>query len=380
MNSPIKNIDAKNISGTQNIVHAENLFFSTNEHERRLLWSALNLLETMVCLVDGNGGLKWIGNSAYKFGTSIFNLAPLPQNLDELGSFFGVNDFGNKLRQCHNNYGVRLFKPDGVHFEIREEVQSGIVTLRRTNSGYQSDIANDKEAQALLAALDENRMCLFRQPIIDTKTGNVRQYECLARMLRPDGSIASPIEFIPAAERAGLIARLDLSALSLALGQLKTNQDIRLAVNVSAATIADEAARQEFLGILVNDTTHDERLTIEITETIAIHDLDIAANFAQAVKDSNARIALDDFGAGYTSFRSLKILPLDEVKIDGNYVEAINERKDNQAFVKAINTLSHDLGFETIAERVETEMEADILREIGVSGLQGYLFGRPQKD
>jgi EAL domain-containing protein (putative c-di-GMP-specific phosphodiesterase class I) len=380
MNSPIKNIVAKNMSHGQNIVHAENLFFGTNEHERRLLWSALNLLETMVCLVDGSGALKWVGSSAFKFGSSLFNLSPLPQTLDELGSFFGVTDFGNKLRQCHNNYGIRLFKPDGAPFELREEVESGIITLRRIASGLQTDISNDKEAQALLVALDENRMCLFRQPIVDTKTGKIRQYECLARMLREDGTIARPIEFIPAAERAGLIARLDISALSLALEQLKANRDIKLAVNVSAATIADEIARQEFLERLTNDENHDGRLTIEITETIAIHDLDIAANFAGAVKDSNARIALDDFGAGYTSFRSLKILPLDEVKIDGNYVEAINERKDNQAFVKAINTLSHDLGSETIAARVETESEADILRKIGVSALQGYLFGRPQKD
>ncbi|KAF0097791.1 MAG: PAS/PAC sensor-containing diguanylate cyclase/phosphodiesterase, partial [Hyphomonadaceae bacterium] len=241
-----------------------------------------------------------------------------------------------------------------------------------------TNITDDVQTLALKQALKENRIALFRQPIVTSTDGSIVRFECLARMINVDGTIANAADFIPAAERAGLIADLDIAALNLALAALKGRADLQLAVNVSAATIADFNARQEFENMLKHSRNEAGYLTVEITETIAIQDLDVAAKFAAKVRVNNARVALDDFGSGHTSFRSLKAIPLDEVKIDGHYVEKIHERGDSRAFVKAIQSLSHDLGLETIAERVETETEAAILRDIGIFGLQGYLFGRPQ--
>ena len=358
------------------IIDAKDLFPYNREYEHRLLWSALNLLDAMACLVDGAGNLKWV--SSTMFGANLTEFTKSPQNLNELGLYLGVKDLGVKLRQCHNNYGVRLYRPENADYELREEVQSGLITIRRINTNIKTDLSQDTEAQELLKALDEDRICLYYQPVVNAKTAQIHHYECLARMICEDNSIASPMEFIPVAERAGLIARLDLLTLNIALKELEKSPNIRLAVNVSAATIADVKARDEFLQSMQNYAEYTNRMTIEITETIAIHDLEVAADFASKVKKLNSRISLDDFGVGYTSFRSLKVLPLDEVKIDGSYVQGILERHDNLAFVKAINSLAKDLGYETIAECIETDEEAALLHEIGIDSLQGYLYGRPK--
>jgi EAL domain-containing protein (putative c-di-GMP-specific phosphodiesterase class I) len=335
--------------------------------------SALELLRASGCEIDDQGHLAWVNPIA---AAQILEIQSVPLTISALDALTG----GGASLALSAQQPVDLVRPKGV--EIRADAGRGILVLRLTNQDQpilaMPTPANDPGTLMLISALADKRMCLFRQPIVSSLDASIVRFECLSRLIHEDGRIAQPYEFIPAAERAGLVGALDLETLSLALHSLGRDMDVKLAVNVSAATIADQGSRRAYKDMLASHSNLATRLTVEITETIAIHDLDIAARFGHAAKAAGARLALDDFGEGHTSFQSLRTLPLDEVKIDGLYVEGIDARAENRAFVIAIDRLARDLGMETVAERVETIGEVTALREIGVDGLQGYYYGKPR--
>jgi EAL domain-containing protein (putative c-di-GMP-specific phosphodiesterase class I) len=335
--------------------------------------SAMTLLRATGCDFDLQGRLTWLDPVA---AARLLGMQSAPSTLRELNTLTQ----GGAIQAIGASQPVILSAPSDL--EIRADSRLRILVLRKIEARNAihalPNPANDPGARMLLSALADKRMCLFRQPIVSACDARIVRWECLSRLVHEDGRIAQPFEFIPAAERAGLISALDLDTLELALSALTREVDIKLAVNVSAATIADLGSRRAYNDRLFASGDLAHRLTIEITETIAIQDLDVAARFGHSAKTSGARLALDDFGEGHTSFQSLRALPLDEVKIDGLYVESIDARAQSRAFVIAIDRLARDLGMETVAERVETQAEADILREIGVDGLQGYFYGRPQ--
>lgn len=335
--------------------------------------SALELLRATGCNFDAHGQLSWVDPVA---AARILNVQHAPVTLSSLD---GVTEGGASLA-LNTHQPVILTRPDGI--EIRADRENNILVLRRINQDQpilaMPSPANDASTLMLVAALADRRMCLFRQPIVASHDASIVRWECLSRLIHEDGRIIQPYEFIPTAERAGLVGALDLETLSLALKALGREVDVHLAVNVSAATIADQGSRRAYKDMLAAHSNLATRLTVEITETIAIHDLDIAARFGHAAKAAGARLALDDFGEGHTSFQSLRTLPLDEVKIDGLYVEGIDARAESHAFVVAIDRLARDLGMETVAERVETIGEASALRRIGVDNLQGFYYGKPR--
>jgi EAL domain-containing protein (putative c-di-GMP-specific phosphodiesterase class I) len=335
--------------------------------------SALELLHATGCEFDDQGTLSWLDPLA---AARILNVQQVPLTMYGLD---GVTGGGASLA-LSTSQPVDLVRPKGV--ELRADQGRRILVLRATQQDQpilaMPSPANDPGTIMLISALADKRMCLFRQPIVSSRDSSIVRWECLSRLIHEDGRIAQPYEFIPAAERAGLVGALDLETLALALGALGRESDVKLAVNVSAATIADQGSRRAYKDLLTSHANLATRLTVEITETIAIHDLDIAARFGHSAKSAGARLALDDFGEGHTSFQSLRTLPLDEVKIDGLYVEGIDARTENHAFVVAIDRLARDLGMETVAERVETSGEASALRDIGVDSLQGYFYGKPR--
>jgi EAL domain-containing protein (putative c-di-GMP-specific phosphodiesterase class I) len=335
--------------------------------------SGLEMLRATACDIDALGQLSWVNSTA---AASLLGLSQIPLTLLALDA---ITEGGVSLA-LNANQPVALTSHKNI--EVRGDSGRGVLVFRNVVE-VQPILAmplpaNDPGTLMLISALADKRLCLFRQPIVSALDASLIRFECLSRLVHEDGRIAQPYEFIPAAERAGLVGALDLETLQLALKALGRETDVKLAVNVSAATIADQGSRRAYKDLLAFNGALATRLTIEITETIAIHDLDIAARFGHAAKAAGARLALDDFGEGHTSFQSLRTLPLDEVKIDGLYVEGIDARAENKAFVIAIDRLARDLGMETVAERVETVGEVNALREIGVDGLQGYYYGKPR--
>ena len=179
------------------------------------------------------------------------------------------------------------------------------------------------------------------------------------------------------AERDGLVDRLDRRALALAVPYLTRHKDIHLALNVSAGTVTDPDMAERYLNELRALGDMAQRITIELTETLAVDDPGQAAQFAAAVRALGCKFSIDDFGAGYTTFRNLMAIDADSVKIDGSLVSGIATDANKQTFMRMMVDLAQTVGVTTVAEMVETKADADLLRRLGVDYLQGYHFGHP---
>jgi len=227
------------------------------------------------------------------------------------------------------------------------------------------------------AALKDERLIFAFQPIVDATTHVVDHYECLIRLQRMDGTIAPAGSFIPVVEQTGLMRLLDRRVLEMAMGELMRWPDVKLAINISGLTAGDPSWLRALSGTLKTRPDLAKRLTVEITETVAIQDIDETAKFVAQVRELGCRVSLDDFGAGYTSFRNLKAIAVDSVKIDGSFVRGVASNVDNQLFIRTLLGLADGFGLETVAECVESVQEAQHLARKGVKLLQGYLFGTP---
>ncbi len=234
-------------------------------------------------------------------------------------------------------------------------------------------------ADEITSALDENRMHLVLQPIISTETGKADLYECLLRMEKPDGTVVSAGEFIEVAEQLGLSRMVDRRTLELSMDLLRKYPDIKLALNVSALTTSDHEWLVALHKLTGGKREFTNRLMIEITETVAIHDLDQTVAFVDTLKDLGCRVAIDDFGAGYTSFKNLKILNVDMVKIDGTFVKNLVEETSDQVFIRTMVDIAREFNMETVAEWVGDQETVDFLKKTGITYLQGFHFGMPFK-
>jgi diguanylate cyclase (GGDEF)-like protein len=232
-------------------------------------------------------------------------------------------------------------------------------------------------ADELVAALNEHRLVFAYQPIVSAKTRLPERYECLVRLRRPDGTIANAGEFVPAAETLGLVRLVDRRALEMAVAQLYAHPEVKLSINVSGTTAGDPSWLQSFINYVRENREVAERMTVELTETAALHAFEENARFVSRLRDMGCRVAIDDFGAGYTSFRNLHNLRVDTVKIDGSYVKNLSRSPDNQLFVRTLNELAKNFQLETVAEWVSCEEDAQLLESYGVDHFQGYYVGEP---
>ncbi len=236
---------------------------------------------------------------------------------------------------------------------------------------------NQALANALISALDEQRMVLELQPMVSAATGKPDHYECLLRMINLDGSRVSAGDFMPIAEQLGLSRLIDLRSQQLAIGLLQRYLDLRVSLNVSGLTSGDNEWLVSLHRLTGGQRSITKRLTIEITETAAIHDLDQTMVFVDTIKDLGCKAAIDDFGVGYTNFRNLKLLNADLVKIDGAFVKNVCHDKGDQVFIKSMVELARAFGMQTVAEWVGDEETAQFLIAAGIDYLQGFHYGAP---
>lgn len=232
-------------------------------------------------------------------------------------------------------------------------------------------------ADEVVSALKEDRLIFAYQPIIDAITREIVEYECLLRMLRRDGTVAPAGHFIPAAEQLGLVRLVDRRALEMAIAVLESHPGVNLSVNVSGTTAQDSAFLLSFVDYVKDHAAVANRLVVELTETAALHHFEENAQFVSRLRELGCRVAIDDFGAGYTSFRNLQMLHVDKVKIDGSYIADISASPENQIFVRTLVDLARNFNLKTTAEWVGTEAEAKLLQGFGVDYFQGFFFGQP---
>ena len=230
-------------------------------------------------------------------------------------------------------------------------------------------------ADEIISALNGRRLAIAYQPIVSVESKQPALYECLLRLIKPDNEIVSAAHFIPVAEQLGLVRLIDHRVLELAVETLEENPEARLSLNISGMTATDPRWLSNLAAYISAHRSAAERLTVEITETVALQDLEEISEFISKLRDMGCRVAIDDFGAGYTSFRNLKTLDVDMVKLDGSFCENLTENKDNQFFVRTLIELARNFNLKTVAEWVEHERDADMLESLGVDYLQGFLYG-----
>jgi diguanylate cyclase (GGDEF)-like protein len=232
------------------------------------------------------------------------------------------------------------------------------------------------------SALNEKRLTLYFQPILDTRSNTISHHEALLRVIQDDGEILPPGTFIAEAEQAGLINLIDYHVLELALQYLSKHSDSvnKIAVNLSGKTINDENLVSHIIKLLSTYQVAPESIIFEITETAAVADILVASKIMKDINSIGCQFALDDFGIGFSSFYYLKQLPAQYIKIDGAFIRNITSNLDDQLFVQAISTVSSGLGKKTVAEFVENQEALDLIRKYGVDYAQGYHIGKPQAE
>jgi diguanylate cyclase (GGDEF)-like protein len=234
---------------------------------------------------------------------------------------------------------------------------------------------NIRVTDEIVTALNERRIVTAFEPVVQARSRDAAFYECLVRMEQTDGQVLLAPDIVPVAERLGLIRLVDHCVLELVVAELAASPAVQLSLNISPDTTMDPDWWASIESLMRAHPGVAERLIVEITETVAIRDVDDLRGFVARLKNFGSRIAIDDFGAGYTSFRNLRKLGVDIVKIDGAFVQNIARSADDRAFVQTLIDLARRLGIETVAEWVQDEESALMLRDWGCDYIQGRLIG-----
>jgi diguanylate cyclase (GGDEF)-like protein len=234
---------------------------------------------------------------------------------------------------------------------------------------------NIRVTDEIVTALNERRIAMAFEPVVDARSRCASFYECLVRMEQDDGHVLLAPDIVPVAEKLGLIRLVDHRVLELVVAELAASPKVQLSLNISPDTTMDPDWWASIESLMRAHPGVAERLIVEITETVAIQNIDDVRGFVTRLKNFGSRIAIDDFGAGYTSFRNLRKLGVDIVKIDGAFVQNIARSADDRAFVQTLIDLARRLDIKTVAEWVQDEEAASMLRDWGCDYIQGRLIG-----
>ncbi len=261
--------------------------------------------------------------------------------------------------------------------QSRRNRDSSLVSFRVDPVRARRHLDSAKMAKRIVTALGDGHINLAWQPIVNAKTGETIFHEALLRLADSEGEPIAAKDFVGVAEELGLIRIVDHHALDLALATLAECPDAVFSLNVCHDTASDPLWLSKLAAAVNRDKTLPARLIVEITESHAAESMEEALRFIHEVKGLGFRVALDDFGAGYTSFRNLKSLPFDIIKVDGQFVRNLASSTENQSFIRALVDLAGLFDAQVVVEWVEDEATAKLLGDWGVDLLQGFYYGAP---
>ncbi|MFN7086501.1 MAG: putative bifunctional diguanylate cyclase/phosphodiesterase, partial [Burkholderiales bacterium] len=282
---------------------------------------------------------------------------------------------GNDLHSLLSNVDIAMYQAKDLGRNRHALFDQAADSLRSTHKRIHW-------AKKLRDALDENRLVLFSQPVVRLKDRKTVHHEILARIRDDNGTYLLPEHFIELSETLGMVREIDMQVLEGLLRFMRDSGEagkkLRYFVNVSRVSIADPQWVQHFIGLLRSSGVDPGQLVFEITETAAMSQVDVTLDFMRKLKALGCRFALDDFGAGFSSFYYLKRFEVDYLKIDGSFIRDLATDQGSRIFVKALNDLAHELRKQVIAEGVEKPEVARLLVEMGAQFGQGRLFQEPR--
>jgi diguanylate cyclase (GGDEF)-like protein len=274
-----------------------------------------------------------------------------------------------------------LVAADQAMYRAKEGGRNQIALFRDPDEPRREPERRQTTAARIRDALTDDRLSLHTQPIRSLASGGIERYELLLRMTSDEGELLPAASFIDAAERSGMIQELDrwvvARALELLAERERQGAPLSLHVNISGASLADLSVLEFIERRLDEGSADPARCTFEITETSNVYDYERATGFADRLTEFGCQVAIDDYGAGFGPFHYLKRIPFDLIKIDGSFVRDMPNSDADQLTVQAIVQIARGLGKSTIAEFVQDERTAEMLREYGVDMAQGYHLGRP---
>ena len=291
--------------------------------------------------------------------TASFGYAEFPGDADNVDLVFNyANAAMQAVKSANSSNHILRFTPELLKKERTIEVEAKI-----------------------RAALEHDTIFFHLQPQYDMDH-KLRGFEALARMKDDNGNVISPGEFIPVAEKVGLIDQVDGAVYrksAMFFGELikKTGADITLSINASVRHLMKSDFLDEIGGLLESSGIPPRQLEIEITESIMIDSMDKALRCIDEIKKMGIQIAIDDFGTGYSSLSYLNSFPANLLKIDKSFIDKMNTNDSSRQYVAAIISIGHILGFDVISEGVEDQDQIDTLRSIGCDYIQGFIWGRP---
>lgn len=297
-------------------------------------------------------------------------------------------DLGDRNVRLSASLGFAVYPFAGEDFEeLMKSAETALYRSKRRGRGqitvYSREIAQEmKQAtqleQALRNAIINDTVDVHFQPIVRLRDNRVVGFEALARWIDPDLGFVSPAVFVPLAEERGFIDTLSETLLRKAAeATLAWPRDLFLSFNLSSVQLMDLRTSFNTLSILNSVGFDPRRLELEITETAVMSSADTARRIIKELKDAGIRISLDDFGTGQSSLGRLREFTFDKVKIDRAFVSAITTDRTSEHIIKAIVSMCEGLDLEVVAEGIETECEAQKLRQLGCGMGQGYYFGKP---
>jgi diguanylate cyclase (GGDEF)-like protein/PAS domain S-box-containing protein len=322
----------------------------------------------LACLI-ARGVLTAIGNRPYQIGDRAFQVRG-SMGLVEVGADTAFKDaMASADRACR---------------EAKSHQTDGLVVFEHDAQDLEELAAEMQLIERLAAGGDVEGLFLMMQPIMSLrKPTGALNFEVLLRMRGDDDKLVPTPRLITAGEHSGRMSMIDRWVLRQTLNWLQAHhreltQTQFVCMNLSGASLNDERFIEDVYDLLESHREVAPLLCLEITESVALHDLSNTQRFIQQLRLYGTKVALDDFGAGYTSFSYLKDLPGDLLKIDGSFIVNMNEHPANVAIVEAIVSLSRNLGMKTVAEWAEDAATVETLAEIGVDYVQGYAVARPQ--
>ncbi len=290
-------------------------------------------------------------------------------------AFFGYAEFPSDTRDV----SLILSYADAAMHEAKRTANTGhIIHFDKDHLDIEQSLEIERKIRT---ALDNDTIFYYLQPQYDMNH-KLRGFEALARMKDSDGSIISPVSFIPVAEKTGLIDRLDIRIFEHAVGFLERmikekRADIVISINISVRHLMKNNFLEDIRKILDSHDVPADHIEVEITESIMIDSVEKALKCISAIKNMGMKIAIDDFGTGYSSLSYLNNFPADMLKIDKSFIDVMNDSDLSKQYVATIISIGHILNLKVISEGVETQEQIDTLKSNGCDFIQGYIWGKP---